>query len=146
MSNPADVFALATAAPVKTSAGPTQYRALRDALTDDGQRLQLVARVPDGEPFMLVCKLDTAPGKTAPVAVLNAANVQRHKLRDQLAQLPAEGKRDAAQSAAADKLNSALKALPRVRAIESAPVARGLMLYARQDSAAAPAAPADPAA
>ena len=137
------VFDAAAAAPIKATAGPTQYRPLRDALSDSAtaQRLQLAARMPDGEPFVLACKTDAVAAGTAPVDALNAANRTRADLRAQLAALPDEGKRNAAQVKAAEDLTGKIKALPRIDALRSAPVARALVLYSAQDDAAAAAAP-----
>lgn len=129
----ADVFSLATAAPVKGTAGPTQYRPLRDEIREDGARYQLVARAADAEPFVL----HAPSGRELPagtlVDIINAANRERHALRAALAEMPAESKRDESESARAAELNGALKALPRVSALLSAPVARCLMLYSRDD-------------
>ena len=135
------VFDAATAAPVKASSGPTQYRPIREPLTDaaTAQRLQLAARVGDQEPFVLACKSDAIAGKTAPVDALNASNVERHTLRAELAQLPAEDERDDAQTQRAAAIAAEIKALPRIDALRSAPVARALMLYSAADDAAAPA-------
>ncbi len=141
------------------TSGPVQYRALRDTLTDHlldpehVHQLQLVERIGDSERFVLVTR-ETHP-TVALVERVNARNVRRSELDAALKDIDAtlegvdvddaDALTPAQVNALADRdaLTAERKALPKIDALRSAPVARALMTYAEEDAEQAAAADTD---
>lgn len=90
------VLELAASAPVKVASGPARFSALRElvalpmpqnigAATPE-KVAQLVARVGDSVPFVVVCERAQLTAElSSPVDVLNDRNVIRHALSSELA-------------------------------------------------------------
>lgn len=141
-----DIFAQATATPKRIGSGPTQYKPLRDSLTDsDGSRYQLVARSTDAEPYALYVKGTAADVPAGPlVDVINARNVEAHALNTERADAkeafdsidaPTAEQTDAFDAFTAG-IAAALKALPKIDATRCAPITRMLVMYSAEDDAA----------